>query len=705
MDPLLPFADVPRNARGHLGLYFYEAALRVIRHVRARAISAGKSIDKVFGEFPFLLPYFEELRARLPGDFDWDKSFTWFSEHRGKWEAETPAWLPLRCLRDELHLSQQSLLALVLTGLAEEDPRFAPLFETLQHPLAQRRPSLNLVRDIIAENNSSDTDAWTLCNPLVECGLVEVLNRDAPRSEWILRVPFLNWSALRGELSPQPIPGTHYHAPDSLLPLNELVLPAAEHAQLSELPPLLASGRTRTIVVRGLPGTERLAVVGALAHALGRGLLELEAPLTPRDDRIRSLGPLCTLVHALPVFCVELGPGESFELPALSGYNGPFAVIMGVDGGMTGHFTERSIAINLRPESADERLRILQKTLHRGPSAELTEIAQTFALPGRYLRRATHLAESYAVLDHRSSITCADVRQASRTINRQQLDSLAARLDEGGTWSHLVVRSGTDQSLRHLELRCRHRERLSIAMGAELPGGLNRGVRALFEGPSGTGKTLAARILASELGLDLYRVDVAAIVNKYIGETEKNLSKVLSRAEDLDVILLLDEGDSLMTRRTDVKSAHDRYANLETNYLLQRLETYSGIVIVTTNVGNSIDSAFRRRLDVVVKFQLPDAAERWRLWQVHLPAAHAVSPADLEQIALRYELTGGQIRNAAVQAALRAMNDSHELISSADLRSAIQIEYRKAGAAVPVDEIHGQQGHDSRISGFLSAIS
>jgi SpoVK/Ycf46/Vps4 family AAA+-type ATPase len=245
-----------------------------------------------------------------------------------------------------------------------------------------------------------------------------------------------------------------------------------------------------------------------------------------------------------------------------------------------------------------------------------------------------------------------------------------------------------------------------MLLDGDLPGGLNRGVRALFEGPSGTGKTLAARVLAAELGLDLYRVDLASVVNKYIGETEKNLSRILSRAEDLDVVLLLDEGDSLMSRRTEVKSAHDRYANLETNYLLQRLETYTGIVIVTTNVGHAIDTAFRRRLDVVVKFHLPDTQERWRLWQVHLPANHAVPLEDLEGIAVRCQMTGGQIRNAAIQAAMLALSRSRETILSEDLQDAIQIEYRKAGAAsAPAAQIPGETGQESRLAGFLAAIS
>ena len=125
-------------------------------------------------------------------------------------------------------------------------------------------------------------------------------------------------------------------------------------------------------------------------------------------------------------------------------------------------------------------------------------------------------------------------------------------------------------------------------------------MRALFSGASGTGKTLAARILAAELGMDLYRVDLASVINKYIGETEKNLHRVLARAEELDIILLLDEGDALLGQRTDVKSSNDRYANLETNYLLQRLESYQGIVLVTTNAAQNIDSAFQRRMDVVV---------------------------------------------------------------------------------------------------------
>src|SRR5207237_7352969 len=171
-------------------------------------------------------------------------------------------------------------------------------------------------------------------------------------------------------------------------------------------------------------------------------------------------------------------------------------------------------------------------------------------------------------------------------------------------------------------------------------------LRALFSGPSGTGKTLAARLLAASLKMDLYRLDLSSVVNKYIGETEKNLNQVFSRAEELDVILLIDEGDALLTQRTGVQTSNDRYANLETNYLLQRLEAFEGILIVTTNAGDRIDTAFQRRMDVVVSFRTPDAAERWLIWQLHLPPAYATEHALLDAIASRCARNGAQIATA-----------------------------------------------------------
>jgi SpoVK/Ycf46/Vps4 family AAA+-type ATPase len=293
------------------------------------------------------------------------------------------------------------------------------------------------------------------------------------------------------------------------------------------------------------------------------------------------------------------------------------------------------------------------------------------------------LARTQAKLTGADRIELADVQRSMRLLNAQALDTLATQLTVAGNWADLAARDDTLRDLLDLELRCRHRERLPPPHGEASDRSACSGVRALFRGPSGTGKTLAARLLASVLQKDLYRVDLSSIVNKYIGETEKNLERVLSRAEELDVVLLFDEGDALLTHRTDVSNATDRYANLETNFLLQRLESFDGILIVTTNAGDRIDAAFERRMDVVVEFQVPQAAERWELWQLHLPRSHVVDPDFLNEVATRCALGGGQIRNAVVHASLLAVH-AGTAIDTPTLDIAVRREYRKAGAICPL---------------------
>jgi hypothetical protein len=703
-----PFADVPSTPRGHVGLLFYEAALAVVAHVRARARRSGRPPEEAFQQFPSLADYAGELRRRMPEGIDWGSSADWLRAEVDAWEVAAGTTLPLTLLGAELGIARDARVLLVLLGLVEEDAAFASLFAALQAPLPHRRPTLGLLREFAQELPSGpSSDAWSLCRPLVDAGLAEVLNADAPRSEWVLRVPPPIWTAIRGDRPAEPIPGLKYRGPDAASPIDDLIVPELQIPRLQHVARLLDARQVRTIVLRGMAGSERLEIIAALAAAIGRGVLEASADprgatAESRDERLARLGPLATLMRAVPVFAPDLGPSEVFTVPVLAGYAGPIAVILGREGGIGG--TPDAVTIEVAPDRPALRQRHWARALDGRP-ADLAAIAETFTLSGRYIRQCAPRAIASAALESRASISVDEVRQASRTINRQVLEALAAPLEASGGWDRLVVGAGTESELHDLERRCRHRERLAASFGNGFPGGLNRGVRALFEGPSGTGKTLGARVIAAEVGLDLYRVDLASVINKYIGETEKNLSRILSRAEDLDVILLLDEGDTLLSRRTDVRSSNDRYANLETNYLLQRLETYDGICIVTTNLGAHIDPAFRRRMDVVARFHLPDAEQRWRLWNLHLPPDHRLDPATIEEAALRYALSGGQVRNAALYAALSAIG-RHGRVERGDLLAGIELEHRKAGASFRRDPATAPPRADGdAFDHFVSAIT
>jgi len=227
-------------------------------------------------------------------------------------------------------------------------------------------------------------------------------------------------------------------------------------------------------------------------------------------------------------------------------------------------------------------------------------------------------------------------------------------------------------------------------------------VRALFTGASGTGKTLAARVLGVRLGLDVYRANLATIVDKYVGVTEKNLHRLLSTAEELDVVLLIDEGDSLLGRRVEPRSSNDRFANLETNYLLQLMEHHRGIVVATTNAADHIDPAFQRRMDVVVTFQLPTPRERGEIWRLHLPAGHQVPTEHLIELANRCTMTGGQIRNAVIHAVLLALEENRPVLSR-HVDRAVASEYQKAGASSPYDP-SGRRESVSRARAFQQVI-
>jgi AAA+ superfamily predicted ATPase len=289
-------------------------------------------------------------------------------------------------------------------------------------------------------------------------------------------------------------------------------------------------------------------------------------------------------------------------------------------------------------------------------------------------------AEQLHLVTRAASAMGGDVTAAVRRLAAGHIDATANRVRPSRTWDDIVLDPERMDQLREVALRCRHRETVFNDWGfSPQP---STGVVALFAGPSGTGKTLAAEVIAGDLGIDLYKVDLANLVSKYIGETEKNLSRVFDAAEASNVALFFDEADALLGRRSEVSDAHDRYANIEVAYLLQRLERYEGLVVMATNLAKNIDPAFLRRIHVVVDFPMPGPEERKRIWARCLPpGAPTSADLDLEFLAERFDISGGTIRNSVLAAAFLAAEASSPITMSTAV-VALRRELQKLGRLV-----------------------
>jgi len=269
-----------------------------------------------------------------------------------------------------------------------------------------------------------------------------------------------------------------------------------------------------------------------------------------------------------------------------------------------------------------------------------------------------------------------DLRALTRDRARVSLGTLAERIEPRATWDDLVLPEGQALLLRDLARQVRHRAQVYEDWGFARTSSRGFGVTAMFAGESGTGKTMAAEVLADDLGLDLYRIDLSAVVSKYIGETEKNLRALFDAAEAGGAVLLFDEADALFGKRSDVKDSHDRYANLEVAYLLQRMEGYRGLAILTTNLRSNVDRAFLRRLRFVIQFPFPEEVLRRRIWARAFPADTPTEGLDPVALA-RMQVSGGAIRSIALGAAFAAA-EAGTPVGPAQVLHAARVEYAKA---------------------------
>jgi len=591
----------------------------------------------------------------------------WHARLRDYVTQPAPSDAFLLAVAREVGLTLTEVLAIALAVAIEDDVMAGRALAFLQTPVGGSRPTLGLLAQLLADipDQGSTLDLLS-AGAAQRIGLLTIVG-EGPLAERAVAVPVATCFALRGIETAWP--GVAVGSGE--LPDIPLASSTAEEARKQAR--ALSSGPNRTLVIRCASAVEARAVACKVAASLGLRAAFIDT------DRIAGLTPWLLLRRLLPVFCYSLAPGEQRTVPALTGYAGPIVVTCGPDGSVQSRgeaapswriaAPQRSEREDLwRGAIGDEELARALADEHRHSSGRIAELA----------RGARHVA----AIDGRDVLERRDLTAAAWTGDAKGLGALAQPITDAVGDEALVTPPRLRDELVALAWRCLARDRLTESLGPAARARYHAGVRALFVGPSGTGKTLAASWLATRLGIPLYRVDLASVTSKYIGETEKNLADLMARAEHAEIALLFDEADSLFGKRTDIKDSNDRFANAQTNYLLQRIETFDGIAILTCNSRARFDSAFSRRLDAIIEFPQPGPEERRALWVAHLGQEHGIRLRELNQLAATVDLSGGHVRNA-VLAAAAAAHAEKRTVRYTDLVSGIAGEYRKLGRQVP----------------------
>ncbi|GAA2724046.1 ATP-binding protein [Cellulomonas aerilata] len=585
----------------------------------------------------------------------------------------------LRNLTRTFGLTALDLDLLVVALLGDLDPRFDQLFGYLNDDVTRRRPSVAVALALCGVELADARARSRLTHgPLVHGGLVVVDDPDRPFLSRALRTPDRVVAHLLGDDAPDAALASVLRSPTDVewgdpAPLARALGRGADLAYLRER----ATGSGALLAAQALRERGRAAVVVDLERLVAEPDAVRVARVAAREARLVDGG--------LVAGPVEAAAGQPWLLEALACAPAPLLVVG--HGAWDPRWTPRPpLLVDVPASTHGERAGLWRRSIGAAaPSTgddhvlDVEDAVGPFRLRPEQVARAAASALQQARMEPDGRLTPEHLRAGARAENGSALDGMARRVEPAVTWQDLVLPPGPLVALHEVALRARHRERVLADWSMRPGGGRGKGVAALFTGDSGTGKTMSAEVIAAELGLDLYVVNLAVVVDKYIGETEKNLERIFAAAAEVNGVLLFDEADAIFGRRSEVRDSHDRYANIESAYLLQRMETFDGLVILATNLRANIDEAFTRRLDVLVDFPLPDPAHRLALWDRslgrRLPRADGV---DLEFVARSFELAGGAIRSAAVTAAYLAAEDGG-VATMAHVVTAVEREYRKLG--------------------------
>jgi hypothetical protein len=579
------------------------------------------------------------------------------------------------------------LLEAAVLGLAaapELDPRYGRLFGYLHDDLARGLATPRLLGALLAGDGVAAADVMGCLgedSPLLRRGALRFVDGDAatPAADRQLKVAdrlaaFLLGTRLApgaaaARLRRLELGGVDPGRADEIARIAEV------HAAGARLPLLVAGPDAPALLARALGRGLALMAVADAVHPELIADAELACALEDRAlvlDRIDALAAaerepvrdaLATLPRA-PVLCAAWS-----DAARLFGDRAVLTVAVRGPG-----YGERTAAWRALSGAED-----------------VTEVSAKFRLSVEQIAEAAAVARLAARRRGAATPSSDDLDLGAREASSSRLGDLAQRLQPDFTWADLVMPDRQLDALHSISSYLRHREQVLTGWAFERRVARNQGLKILFAGESGTGKTMAAQVLANDLGLEIFQVDLATIVSKYVGETEKNLSRIFSAAEGSNAILFFDEADALFGKRSEVSDAHDRYANIEVAYLLQRMDAYAGAVILATNYRRNVDDAFMRRLDFVIDFPFPEPADRERLWRALIPLEAPLGrDVDTALLATRFKLSGGAIRNCTLAAAFLAAEEGEEITMSHLVR-AVGVEYAKQGRLTIGSDFDGFQ--------------
>jgi hypothetical protein len=619
----------------------------------------------------------------------------------------------LAWLSQTFELTPFDLDLLVLAIAPELDLRYERLYAYLQDDATRRRPSVDLALNLLCPSAAARIEARARVAadaPLLRHRLLQLVADPAqPQQPLLARAMRVDEQVLHLALGRSTLdsrlaayaalgPGRRALASLALDPATRRALPLRAIRGTSQGPP-------PRLYLHGPPGAGQRAAAEALASEAGLPLLVVEldraAPSeTPPEEIIRvafreawfrGSAILLTGYDSLREESRRAAHERLLEEVSTSRV---LTMVAGREAwAPSGHVLDRPTGVVVVPFPVPDvatRRHSWQQALTAAGLDVDADVVVTLAAHHRLT--ASQVAEAVASVRNRldwtgGELSAADLFAAARAQSGQDLAAFARRIERVYRWDDLILPADALAQLRELRHRAGQRERVLVEWGFDAVLALGRGICALFAGPSGTGKTMAADVLAGELELDLYKIDLATVVSKYIGETEKNLERVFAAAESANAVLFFDEADAIFGKRSEVRDAHDRYANIEIAYLLQRMEQYDGIAILATNLRENLDEAFLRRLHFIIEFPMPDEAHRERMWRQFLPRRAPVDASiDYPFLARQFRLAGGNIKNIVLSAAYLA-SASGDRIGMPHLIRATWREHQKLGRLLSEPDI------------------